>query len=400
MEQRCLIERVELFEVEIPYKIPFSISGGTALKRRSLILRLTDADGYQGYGESAPFEQPFYSSETIATAQIALTDYLIPKVVGRGFDSIEDFNRTLHEGVRGNNFAKASLETAYWDLVAKRNGLTFVELFRSILRSWGVAEEHLKTKEQIESGVSVGIPYNYNLKTLQTWVDEYVAEGYQRVKLKIKPGWDLTPTMAIREQLGAAFPMWLDGNGAYSFAEHLEVFQQLDQAQCLFYEQPLGPSDLWEHSKLRRAVTTPICLDESLKDANTGLAAIEMQAAQVWNIKLQRMGGLWEALQAYRLAMKHGIKLWGGTMPESGIGAIPMIALASFSGFVYPSDIEPSTRWYESQRDLFEISMDAQGRIAVPNFVGIEFTEEKLLEVGRPIVNLHNKVGRKEGIAN
>ncbi|NMA61668.1 MAG: o-succinylbenzoate synthase [Firmicutes bacterium] len=400
MEQAIWIERVELFEVEIPYKIPFSISGGTALKRKSLILRLTDLDGYQGYGESAPFEQPFYSSETIETAKVALVEYLIPKVVGQGFASIEEFNRTLHGGVRGNNFAKASLETAYWDLVAKRNGLTFVELFQTVLRSWGVAEEHLLTKDQIESGVSVGIPQDYDLKTLQAWVDEYVDEGYRRVKLKIKPGWDVKPTFAVRKQIGSHFALWLDGNGAYNFGEHLEVFKELDEAQCLFYEQPLGPNDLWEHSKLCKAVVTPICLDESLKDARTALAAVEMEAAQVWNIKLQRMGGLWEALQAYKLAMESGIKLWGGTMPESGIGAIPMIALASFSGFVYPSDIEPSKRWYESGRDLFEISMDEQGKITVPNFVGIEFPEKKLAEIGRPIVNSYKKINPKEGIAN
>ena len=387
MEQKCWIERVELFEVEIPYKIPFSISGGTALKRKSLIVRLTDVDGYQGYGESAPFEQPFYSSETIETAKVTLVEYLIPKVAGQGFASIEEFNRALHEGVRGNNFAKASLETAYWDLVAKRNGLTFVELFRRVLRSWGVAEEYLQTKAQIESGVSVGIPQNYELKTLQTWVDEYVSEGYKRVKLKIRPGWDLEPTRAVRKQLGWDFPLWLDGNGAYNFHHHVGVFKLLDDRQCLFYEQPLGPNDLWEHSKLRRAVATPLCLDESLKDVTTAVAAIEMEAAQVWNIKLQRMGGLWEALQAYKLAMDHGIKLWGGTMPESGLGAIPMIALASFAGFVYPSDIEPSSRWYESNQDLFEISMDPQGMISVPDFVGIEFIEEKLAEIGCPIVN-------------
>lgn len=385
MRQSFKIEQVEVFEIQIPFRIPFSISGGTSLIRKSLIVRLTDADGYQGYGESAPFAQPFYSSETIETVKVILKDDLIPKVVGGSFDSIAAFHRALQVGVRGNNFAKASLETAYWDLVAKGNGQSFVEVFRHILRGWGVAEEHLQTRDMIDSGVSVGIPEHYNLSTLQAWVDEYVREGYSRIKLKIKPGWDIKPVFAIRKQLGNAFPLWIDGNGAYNFTEHTSIFLELDQTGCLFYEQPLGHDDLWEHSKLRNNVRTPICLDESLKNAQTALAAVEMGAAQVWNIKLQRMGGLWEALQTYKLAVEHGIELWGGTMPESGIGAIPMIALASFSGFTYSSDIEPSTRWYEDGWDPFAIIMNTQGQIKVPTFVGVEFPQEHLLRVGQLI---------------
>lgn len=400
MEQAIWIERVELFEIELPYKIPFSISGGTALTRKSLIVRLTDLDGYQGYGESAPFEQSFYSSETIEGAKIVLIEQLIPKILGQGFASIQALNRVLHEGVRGNNFAKASLETAYWDLLAKRNNLSFVELFRQVLKDLDVSQQFLETRSTIESGVSVGIPQGYDLKLLQSWVDSYVEEGYKRVKLKIKPGWDLKPTMAVRKQLGEDFALWLDGNGAYNFREHAETFKELDQAQCLFYEQPLGPNDLWEHRKLRQVVQTPICLDESLKDARTALAAAEMEVAQVWNIKLQRMGGIWEALQTYKLGTEHGIRLWGGTMPESGIGAIPMIALASFSGFVYPSDIEPSNRWYEDGRDLFEITMDSNGQIAVPGFVGVEFPLEKLGESGKLIFEQSKKRDLTNKIAN
>ncbi len=385
MNQTCSIERIELYEIRIPFKIPFTISGGTSHYRKSLIVKLMDSDGCVGFGESAPFEQPFYSSETIETARVILENTLIPKVVGRTFRSIEELNRVLNDGVRGNSFAKASIETAYWDLVAKKNQMSFVELIQTVLASRGVPPEFLVSHSHIESGVSIGIPENEDLSVLQRWVDEYVEEGYRRVKLKIKPGWDVEPAKAVRRQLGDAFPLWLDGNSAYNLAEHQEIFKELDETNCLFYEQPLAYNDLWNHCKLSKMVSTPICLDESLKSAFTAECAVEMEAAAVWNVKLQRMGGLWEALKVYKIAVEHGIKLWGGTMPESGLGAVPMIALASLNGFHYPSDIESSSRWYENGADLIDIQMDENGLIEVPQTVGIEFDEAELYRTGRLI---------------
>lgn len=385
MDQICTIDRVELFEIAIPFRIPFEISGGISHLRRSIIVKLTDAQGCSGFGEAAPFEQPFYSAETIDTTLVVLKNVLLPKILHRTFHSIEELNLVLRDGVRGNQFAKASIETAYWDLVARRNKLSFVALFQEYLASMGVAPEYLQSKKAIPSGVSVGIPPNLDLGILQEQVDTYLAEGYRRVKIKIRPGWDVRPARAVRQQIGADFPFWLDGNGAYNLKDHVRIFQELDEVGCLFYEQPLAHNDLWDHSKLSSMVETPICLDESLESSSLAHSAAEMKAASVWNIKLQRVGGIFEALQIYKLALDEGIQIWGGTMPESGLGAIPMLALASLSGFCYPSDIEPSLRWYEEGQDLIEISMDKNGYIEVPQCIGTGFEESRLREIGQRI---------------
>lgn len=385
MDQCCTIDRIELYEIAIPFRIPFEISGGVSHYRRSIVVKLTDKDGCSGYGEAAPFEQPFYSSEIVDTTVVVLEKVLIPRILGRSFSSVEELNLALNEGIRGNHFAKASLETAYWDLLAERNQKTFVSLIKEMLAAMGVAPEFLVERDVIESGVSIGIPKNLDLGILQEQAAEFAAEGYRRVKIKIRPGWDVQPAKAVRRQIGDDFPFWLDGNGAYNLPEHAGVFQALDEVGCLFYEQPLAHNDLWQHSKLSRLVETPVCLDESLESFSLAQSAVEMKAAAVWNIKLQRVGGLWEALQIYKLAMEQGIKIWGGTMPESGLGAMPMIAFASLSGFAYPSDIEPSSRWYEAGQDLIELHMDEAGCIKVPQCFGTGFDGSRLKEIGKRI---------------
>ncbi|MCS6862489.1 MAG: o-succinylbenzoate synthase [Abditibacteriales bacterium] len=364
------IERVVLYEIAIPLEIPFTISGGTLVTRKSLIVEL-HSEGVVGYGESAPFEAAFYSSETIDSAAALLRRWLLPRVAGKTIESIAALNDLLNADVRGNYFAKAGVENAYWDLVARKNNLSLHALVRRKLEELGVAEKFRQSEPSFESGVAIGIPPDGDVHTLQRWTEMYLQEGYRRVKIKIKPGWDVAPVRAVREVIGEDFPFWVDANAAYRLEEHRDVFKDLDRFHLCFYEQPLHHDDLLDHAKLARAVQTPLCLDESLKSPRVAQQAVELQSAAVWNIKIQRVGGLLNALKIYRIGVEHGIALWGGTMPESGVGSAPMMALASFVGFVYPADIEPSARWYGKGKDLIEIEMSPDGRIAVPTGVGL-----------------------------
>jgi len=364
------IDRAVLYEIAIPLEIPFTISGGTLATRKSLIVEL-HSDGVVGYGESAPFEAAFYSSETIDSASAMIRRWLLPRVVGKTIDGIGALNDILNEDIRGNHFAKAGVENAYWDLVARKNNLALHALIRLKLEELSVPEKFLQSSPSFESGVAIGIPPDFDVRTLQRWTERYLKEGYRRVKIKIKPGWDVEPVRAVRAVIGKDFPFWADANSAYRLENHLDVFKNLDRFHLCFYEQPLHHDDLLDHAKLARAVQTPICLDESLKSPRVARQAIELQSARVWNIKIQRVGGLLNALQIYKIGVENGIALWGGTMPESGIGGAPMMALASFAGFVYPADIEPSARWYGKGKDLIEMEMSPDGRIAVPTGVGL-----------------------------
>lgn len=364
------IEHVRIREIDLPLRIPFQISGGTMRSRKSIIIEL-HSDGAVGYGESAPFEFPFYSSETIGSVLALYRDLLIERIEGKSFDSIESFESELRRGVRGNNFAICGFENAYWDLQAAVQKRTLQELIAEQMARMGIPPEWRSYQPRVASGVAVGIPESEYLDELKTWIESYLDEGYRRVKIKIRPGWDIDACRVARETVGASFMLWPDANASFNYEQHRAILQALDEFHMAFLEQPLHHDDLLDHAKLAAEIDTPICLDESLKSARVGRQAIAVDAAKVWNIKVQRMGGLLEAIRAYSLAVRFGVKLWGGTMPESGIGAQPILALASFPGFVFPADVEPSNRWYEPNTDPVEIAMSEEGDIDVPQAHGV-----------------------------
>jgi o-succinylbenzoate synthase len=370
ISEKVFIERVRIIDVAIPYLIPFAISGGTCDVQRSIIIELI-GDGITGYGESAPVELPIYSSETTSSAIAVLKEWFIPKVIGKSFESIEHFNEVLAEETRGNNFAKAAIETAYWDLIARKNNISMKELIRYKLHKLNTAQNYLEERDYIYSGVSIGIPEDSSTSTLKRWIEGYLEEGYRRIKLKIKPGWEITAMKAAREVIGQDFPLWGDANSAYSLDKHLEILKRIDDFNCLFLEQPLHNDDIIDHIKLSKIIKTPICLDESLKSYRVASQVVDSNTRMVWNLKIHRMGGLLETLKVYALASRYDIPVWGGTMPETGIGTVSMLCLASFGGFKYPSDVEDSSRWYGRGKDLIEIYMDSQGRIPVPTGVGV-----------------------------
>lgn len=364
------IDDIKIIEIDIPYAEPFQISGGISYTRKSLIIEIHSGD-IIAYGESAPFNSPFYSSESISTAKAILIENLIPRVLGKEIESIEGINFILNDNIKGNNFAKAGIETAYWDLVSKKNNISMKSLICFKLKELGTTEEYLENKEYINSGVSVGIPEDNSYETLRKMITAYVAEGYKRVKIKIKPGWDLKALEVAREVIGDDFILWPDANASYDYDKDLELFKEMDKFGCTFIEQPLDSNDILDHTKLLNTIKTPICFDESLKSSKIARQIIEINGPKIWNIKIQRVGGILEALKIYAIASLNNIEVWGGTMPESGIGGVAILALATFNGFKYPACIEPSERWYGKGKDIKEMVMDNEGRIYYEEEIGV-----------------------------
>jgi o-succinylbenzoate synthase len=353
------IERIELYELTLPLLEPFIISGGIMTERRSLVVVLHDDEGHRGYGESPPFELPFYSEETLVSARDLLERVLIPRLMKAGVDSPEEVDRVLRAGIRGNPFARSALETAAWDLEAARRSTGLAALLAERVRA--------KPATSISCGVALGIPQDRSIETLRRWIDEALARGYQRVKIKVAPGWDSVPVDAARQAMaGSGLPLTVDANGSYEWPEHDANLRELDQAGLLYIEQPLAPDELVGHATLAHDLQTPICLDETLKDSTAARQIIELGGPRVWNIKVHRMGGLSEVSRVYAMAKDYGAELWAGTMPESGIGSQAAIAAASLPGFVYPSDLEPSTRWFGRNADVVKLSMSDDGRMEVP----------------------------------
>jgi O-succinylbenzoate synthase len=353
------IERIELYQLTLPLVEPFIISGGTMTHRRSLVVVVHDEEGHRGFGESPPFELPFYSDETLVGARHLLQHVLIPRLMQAQADTIELIDPVLQLGIRGNRFARAAIDTAIWDLQAARCGTGLA----------GILGERLSVTPapEIDCGVALGIPSDRSLDTLRRWVEGAVSHGYRRIKIKVAPGWDSAPTQATREVLdGSGLPLTVDANGAYEWPEHEPNLRELDRHDLLYIEQPLAPDELVGHARLARELRTPVCLDETLHDARAARQIADLEGPRVWNIKVHRVGGLSEVARIYSVAREYRAKLWAGTMPESGIGSQAALAAASLPGFVYPSDLEPSTRWFGADADVIQLTMSANGRMTVP----------------------------------
>ena len=353
------IERAELYELTLPLVEPFIISGGAVTERQSLIVVLHDDQGHTGYGESPPFALPFYSEETVASARNLIRDVLIPRVQGREFASPEEVDAVLRTNVRGNPFARAGVETAAWDLDAHRRGTGLAQLVAARL--------DLEPAATVACGVALGIPEDRRPETLTRRVYEALERGYVRVKIKVTHGWDTVAVGAARAGMaGVDVPLTVDANGAYAWPEDERELRALDDAGLLYIEQPLEPDELVGHARLARALRTPVCLDETLKSAGHARQVVALDGPKIWNIKVHRVGGLTEVCRIYRVAVAYGAELWAGTMPESGIGSQAALAVAALPQCVYPSDLEPSARWYGRNADVVKLTMGKDGRMAVP----------------------------------
>jgi O-succinylbenzoate synthase len=353
------IDRIDLYNLTIPLERPFVISGGVMRERRSLVVALDDGEGHVGWGESPPFELPFYSEETLAGALHLIQHVLAPRIVGRDWDGPEAVDAALRPGVRGNPFARAGIETAAWDLEASRRNLGLAELLAQRVGATPATA--------IPCGVAFGIPEDRDPATLARWIEDALPHGYRRVKIKVAPGWDEAPVRAAGSVLaGTNVPLTVDANGGYEWPEHEPALRALDGLGLLYIEQPLPPDELVGHATLARTLSTPVCVDETLRDARAARQIAELAGPRVWNVKVHRVGGLTEALRVYRVGREYGAKLWAGTMPESGIGSQAALAAAALPGFTYPSDLEPSTRWFGRNADVVKLTMDRSGHMPVP----------------------------------
>jgi o-succinylbenzoate synthase len=347
------IRKMVITHVRVPLIEPFCISSGAVSEKDGIIVEL-HASELVGYGESSPMAGSFYSCDTPEASWTELCEVVAPAIVGHEFEGPADWNQTL-DGLLAGNFTKAGVETAFWDLKGKRENKPLHVLLGG-------------TRRQIQSGLAVGL-YDKLSAMLRT-VEKYLVCGYHRVKLKIEPGRDVEVVKAARKEFGD-IPLFVDANGAYT-PRDLDIFRELDEFGLMMFEQPFPGSFLEELAELQRCVRTPICLDESLHSSDQLRLAIELGSLQIANVKVQRVGGFYHALEMDRICREHGITAWVGTMPELGIGQAQGAALASLSNFVYPTDVEASDRWFKD--DITSPFIRVQnGNIELPECPGLGY---------------------------
>ena len=349
------LERLELREIQMPLLAPFETSFGRATTRRILIVRAFDRSGACGYGECTAMEGPFFNHETIDTAWMITEKFIAPLLSGAHVVEASQMSRILAP-IRENRMAKAGVETAVWDLEARLAG---APLWR-----------HLGgTQSVINCGVSIGL--QESTEVLLEKVARELASGYQRIKLKIKPGKDVQLVQAVRSRF-PSITLSVDANSAYSL-DDLDLLLQLDQYDLLMIEQPLAPGDLLDHATLQRALRTPLCLDESIVSLTNAAHALELGSCRIINIKLGRVGGHTEARAIQEFARRQGVPVWCGGMLESGVGRAHNIAMSTLAGFTLPGDVSASARYWAE--DIVEppITVSRGGTIEAPSGHGIGY---------------------------
>jgi O-succinylbenzoate synthase len=353
------IERVVLTHLQIPFKEPFRISGGEVAIKDAILVRLETASAI-GLGESSPMVATFgYSSDTPEGCWDDLIAIVAPGLLGRAVGSLEEIAE-LTSAWKASRFAIAGAETALWDLLGQARHASIAELLGAL---------DARIDLGVESGLAVGL-YPTIVELLKT-IEGHLVAGYRRVKIKIRPGQDLELVRAVRQHLGDV-ELMVDANAAYTAAD-LDVFRELDQFDLLMFEQPMAATDLDGLAALQRTVTTPVCLDETAESLERTAEAIQRGAGRIVNIKIQRVGGLGPALAIHNLCHQNGVACWVGTMPELGIGQAHGIHLATLANCKYPSDLEPSTRWFVDDYTVPLVDFAAPGIIEVPTRPGLGY---------------------------
>src|SRR5712692_3374510 len=331
------IREITLQEVRMKLVAPFETSMDRTEVRRILLVQ-AHVDGGIGWAECVAAESPFYSPETADTAWLMLHDFLWPLIKGKDIAAaVEVWDLLAH--VRGHNMAKAALEAAVWDAEAKQTGMPLAKLIGG-------------TREEIACGVSIGI--KPSLDELVAAVKKELAAGYQRIKIKIKPGSDLEPVRRLRQEF-PRIKLMVDANSAYTL-EDWALLKQLEGFYLMMIEQPLGWDDLYSHIKLQKKLDTPICLDECIHTEEQACGAVELGACKIINIKLGRVGGYTVARRIHDLCLDHAVPVWCGGMLESGIGRAHNIALSTLPNFTLPGDVTASKRYWEEDIILPEVA--------------------------------------------
>ncbi len=349
------IEKIELIEINAPLVHFFETSFGRTYERRIVLVRVADEEGNEGWGEITCGEIPSYSEEWTDSAWVTVEKILAPMVIGKNIENAAD-TWNLMEKVRGNRMSKASIETAVWDLEAKKLGVPL----------W----KHLGgTRATIDCGVSIGIQDSIEqlLEKIQTEIDA----GYRRIKIKIAPHWDFEVLMKVREKFDG-IPLMGDANSAYSLKD-IDLFKRMDDFDLMMFEQPLSCDDIFDHAKLQKEIRTPICLDESIHSPDDARKAIEFDACKIINVKLGRVGGHSQAKSIEEICRNSEIPVWCGGMLESGIGRAHNIAMSTLAGFTLPGDVSASKRYWHQDIIVPEVEVSADGTITPPEKPGIGF---------------------------
>ncbi len=362
------LTKLTLHQVDMPLVAPFTTSFSTQVTKHVLLLRAECCIGgtvVTGWGECVAMADPLYSSEYLAGAADVIRRWLAPKLFAAN-DFTAETVADLLKPIVGHRMAKAALEMAVLDVQLRSRDQSFASYLGTV-------------RQTVPSGVSVGI--QESVPTLLKVVNDYVDQGYARIKLKITPGMDLEPVGAVRKEFGDELLLQVDANAAYTLADSTRL-RRLDEFNLLLIEQPLGEEDLRQHAELAQMMATPICLDESIVSAESAADAISLGAAAVINIKPGRVGGYLEARRIHDLARAHGIAVWCGGMLETGIGRAANAALAGLPGFTLPGDISGSDRFYTE--DITESILMRDGEVTVPDGpgFGVEVLPERLKKFG------------------
>jgi O-succinylbenzoate synthase len=352
------IDSVTLHHLSMPLVSPFETSFGRTIDRDCILISI-QSEGLTGYGECATERDPGYSYETTGTAWHILKDFVAPLLLGQNISDANDF-QTRVARIRGHQLAKAGMEMALWDLRGKYEHRSLRELLGGLL-------------PRVQVGVSVGL--QTSPERLVESVRKYLEAGYQRIKIKIKPGRDVEDASAVR----LAFPeikLQVDANSAYSL-DTWEILKPMDQLNLLLIEQPLNEDDIWDHRLVQQQLRTPICLDESIVSPRHARYALEMEACRIINIKAGRVGGISQAVAIHDLCLKRGIPVWCGGMLETGVGRASNLALASLPGFDLPGDISASDRYYSQDITQERFSLNPDSTIDVPSGPGLGVTVDQ-----------------------
>lgn len=344
------LSRITLREIRLALREPFEISSGVTTDRRILLLELEDVDGVTTWSECVAGERPNFSSETIDTAWLAVSEWLAPRVLSGSVPHPSALSDKIGVNIRGHLMAQAALEMGGWALWATRESL-------SLSRAIG------GTRRTIATGISLGIQ-----ATPALLVDKCraaIETGYRKIKIKIRPGADIEYIAPVREALGADAPLMADANSAYTL-RHADHLADLDAFNLMMIEQPLAHDDLRRHAQLQDRLATPICLDESITGLDRAEDMLALGSGRIVNIKAGRVGGFTPAKAVHDLCQHHGVPVWCGGMLESGIGRAYNVALASLPNFTIPGDISPSARYWAQDIVVPEWTMDADGMVTVP----------------------------------
>jgi len=340
---------VELRRIKLPLVAPFETSFGIQTERDVLLLKVV-TDAGEGWGECVAGEEPLYSSEYVDGACDVLIKHLLPRLLDRELGAGDV--ATILKPVHGHNMAKAAVEMAVLDAELRSRGEPFGHFLGA-------------TRTEVDCGVSVGI--HRTIPELLKTVGAYLDQGYRRIKLKIKPGWDVEPVKAVRERFGDV-PLQVDANTAYALADAAHL-AELDRFDLLLIEQPLPEDQVLAHAELAKTVRTPICLDESITSAQAAADALDLEACRIINVKPGRVGGYLEGRRIHDLCAERGVPVWMGGMLETGIGRAGNVAMAAMPNFTLPGDTSASDRYFH--RDITEPFVLRAGRLAVPTGPGL-----------------------------